>query len=342
MTVFTHPDFKQHEDVFFINDPKIGLRAIIAIHNTTRGPALGGTRCWPYETPDDALTDVLRLSRGMSYKSALANVPYGGGKGVIITDPTRGTSPALFLAYAKHVHRLGGAFITGEDVGTTVTDVNLMSTITPYVRGSTNGIGDPAPFTAHGVMCGMIAAVEHALNRRDLAGLTVSIQGAGSVGTALAKELVAAGAHVIIADIDSKRTSSLKESLGVTIVSTDEIYDMESDVFSPCALGATINEETISRIKAKIIAGSANNQLATPAIGKLLQERKVLYAPDYAINAGGLIAIVNEEKNTSTSDIMKEIENINNTLSVIFEASSRTGMPTYEVADNLAEKKIFS
>ncbi len=341
MTPFSHPEFDGHEEIAFCNDVESGLKAIIAIHNTNRGPALGGCRMWPYESDDAALTDALRLSRGMTYKSALAGLNLGGGKSVIIGDPKTMKSEALFRAMGRFVDSLGGRYSVAEDVGISVADVETMAKETEFFAGTPGrGAGDPSPSTAYGVYMGIRAAVAHRLNRASVSGLTVAVQGLGSVGWNLCKYLAEDGAKLIVTDIDDAAVMRAVEQFGATPVSTDAIYGVEADVFAPCALGAIINDESLKVLKAPVVAGSSNNQLAEPRHGSELHKRGVLYAPDYVINAGGVINISYEGPNYNKEDAFAHVAKIHDTLREIFQRSTAMGIPTYEAADRLAEERF--
>lgn len=300
MTVFSHPEFDGHERVVFVHDAESGLEAIIAVHDTTLGPALGGCRLWRYPSEAEALTDVLRLSRGMTYKSALAGLPLGGGKSVILADgralrrePKR--AEALFRAFGRAVEQLGGLYTAAEDVGTSVADLELVGQETAHVAGVAAGqAGDPSPYTAYGVFRGLQAAVEYRLGRKDLKGLRVAVQGLGHVGAGLCEHLAEAGARLIVADLDAERVRQVAERHGAERERPETILAANCDVVAPCALGAVLNDETIAALKASVVAGAANNQLAEPRHGELLRRKGVLYAPDYLVNAGGIIAIAYE------------------------------------------------
>lgn len=280
-----------HEHVSFFNDARSGLKAIVAVHSTTLGPALGGCRVWPYESEAAALTDVLRLSRAMTYKNSAMGLPLGGGKAVIIADASVDKSPALFEAFGRAVERLGGAYITAQDVGTTPEDMAAISRQTKHVVGLPKTSGDPSPATAFGVYSGLKAALEYAYGTDDLAGRRVAVQGLGAVGMSLAERLHEAGAELIVADIAQKRIDRAVNSLGARPVASDEIYDVECDVFAPCAMGAVLNDETVPRLRAHVVAGSANNQLAEPRHADALRARGIVYAPDFIINGGGVVNV---------------------------------------------------
>lgn len=344
MHVFQHPEFDQHEQVVFGTDAASGLQAIIAIHNTHRGPALGGLRIYPYASEDDALTDVLRLSRGMTYKSALADLPLGGGKAVIIADPRRHKTPALLEAMGRLVDSLGGHYITAEDSGSDEADMQVIAGQTAHVvglRSTANESGDPSPYTARGVFCALRCAVRHRLGRRHLEGLRVAIQGVGHVGTHLARELHAAGAQLVISDVNGPAASRLAEELGAKVLPPQAIFDAEVDVFAPCALGAVIDENVCERLQAKVVAGAANNQLASPAAGQRLHERGILYAPDYVANAGGVIEVAWQRRDDYRRDaVMAHIDRIEATLDEIFQRAQRERSRPEEVADRIAEERF--
>ncbi len=345
MSVFASKSFDDHEQVVFCNDEDTGLRAIIAVHSTTLGPAVGGCRMWHYDSSDDALEDVLRLSRGMSYKNALAGLNLGGGKSVIIGDSRTLKTPDLMRAFGRFVDRLGGTYITAEDMGMTTDDMDYIHESTDYVTGLTEGkaaSGDPSPFTAHGVFAGIQAAVEHKLGSNDLKGVRVAIQGVGHVGQNLARELSEAGAEVIVTDVHEDNVRLVCESTGATSVPVDEIIMQNVDVFAPCAMGAILNDSSIDRLKASIIAGSANNQLAEERHDQCLFERGILYAPDFVINAGGMMSVANEIAGISVSPEQGHVnvEVIGAMLSEIFTSSDNNGHATGAVANALAEAKI--
>jgi len=342
MNVTLSPSYDNHQDVVFIDDPETGLNAIIAIHNTNLGPAVGGCRMFPYANKAEALEDVLRLSRGMTYKSALAGLPMGGGKAVIIGDPATQKSPDMLRKMGQFIESLQGKYITAEDSGTSVDDLKLMSQETDYVLGINEEQefgGDPSPLTAHGVFCGITAAVKHKHGRSSVNGARIAIQGAGAVGKYLAKELINAGADVFVADInvDSLRAA---QALGATIIAPDQIVSFDADVFAPCAMGAIINDVSIAKLGAPIIAGGANNQLAVPQHGEMLRKRGVLYAPDFVINAGGIIEICRQYQDTPVSTCYTQIEKIGATLTEIFELSSEQQMCTSIVAEQIAEQRF--
>ncbi len=340
MSVFSSKHFDHHEQVVFCCDQASGLRAIIAIHNTNRGPSLGGCRMWPYDSEDEAVADVLRLSRGMTYKSAIANLPLGGGKSVIIGDPLTDKTPQLFAAMGRFVDSLGGRYIAAEDVGIDVADIDIIRTQTRHAAGTSDGSGDPSPSTAQGVFVGIRAAVAFKLHRGTLAGLKVAVQGLGSVGYVLAELLAAAGATLFVTDIKDDSVARAVRELGATAVGLDEIYGLDVDVFAPCALGAVINNQTVPRLKARIVAGAANNQLAGSPHGQALTDLGILYAPDYVLNAGGVIRIASEGPTIDAADVPALIEGIEATLMEIFTRAEAEGRPTNQIADRLAEERF--
>ena len=349
MSVFSHNEFDNHEQVVFCHDESTGLKAIIAIHNTNRGPALGGCRMWNYVDDQEALNDVLRLSKGMTYKSALANLDLGGGKSVIIGDPRKHKSEELLKAMGRFLERTGNQYIAAEDSGTSVPDLQVMGIETNNVAGVTErtGIdglpcnGDPSPATAYGTFVGLKAAVQYKLDRTDLTGLKVAIQGVGNVGYRLAEHLHKAGAQLFVTDIHEEQVEKAVRELGATAVSQKEILSLDVDVLAPCALGAVLNDDSIPLIKAQVIAGASNNQLAAQRHDLMLRERGILYAPDYAINAGGIIDIFYERIGHEHNKVRAHIETISDTLMEIFRRADLQDRPTGEVADELAEERFM-
>jgi leucine dehydrogenase len=339
--VFDHPENAGHENVVFVQDRTTGLRAIIAVHDTTLGPALGGCRVWPYDNPGDALTDALRLSRGMTYKNALAGLDLGGGKAVIIADPRKDKTPALMEAFGDNVDRLSGTYITAEDVGVSPDDMEAVARRTGHVRGtSATGLGDPSPYTALGVFEGIRASARHVFGTDDLAGRSVSVQGLGHVGFDVARRLHEAGAALVVSDIHAPAVLRAIEAFGATAVDPAEAHMVEADIFSPCALGAGLNAVTIPRIRARIVAGAANNQLQTPADGLALRRRGILYAPDYAINAGGVISIALATPGGGDTLVTEKTLAIGETLSTIFERAAREDTTPERIADAIAEERL--
>jgi leucine dehydrogenase len=335
-----------HERVLFCSNPAVGLQAIIALHSTVLGPGLGGVRMWPYATMDEALTDVLRLSRGMTYKAAAAGLHLGGGKAVILGDPKLDKSEALLRTFGRYVESLGGLYITAEDVGTDMEDMEQILTETRWVTGlspSQGGGGDPSPVTAFGVLQGMQAAAAWQLGSPRLAGLSVAIQGLGSVGFALARYLREEGAKLFAADIDPQATARASAELGLEIIAPAEILEAECDVLAPCALGAVLDDKTIPRLRCKIVAGSANNQLADEERdGQALHARGILYAPDFVLNAGGLINVYSELTGYNRETAMSMARGLYQNTTRIFELSRKHGIPTSVAAHRIAEERIAS
>jgi leucine dehydrogenase len=343
MNVFDSADFDHHESVSFFDDAKTGLRAIIAVHSTALGPACGGTRMYPYATADAALTDVLRLSKGMSYKNAIADLPLGGGKAVIIGNPATDKSDAKFAAYAEAVNTLSGRYITAMDVGVVPADMPVIARYTNYVAGYDQpgkAGGDSGPATALGVFSGLKAAVKHRLGVDSTRGLKVAIQGLGKVGMGVAKRLYAEGAHLIVADTNMGAVREAVEAFGAIAVAVDEIATAECDVFSPNALGAILNDQSIPKLHARVVAGGANNQLARPEHGAMLRDREILYAPDYVINGGGIIRVAAQIENWSDAEVERRVLGIADTLTAIFVRAAKDGAPTSLIADTMAEERI--
>jgi len=347
MSIFEHPEYDNHEQICFFNDETSGLRAITAIHSTAFGTAGGGCRMVPYETSADALYDVLRLSKAMSYKLALAEVPSGGAKTVVIGDPATDKSPALWKALGKAVESMGGRYIIAEDVGTTPEDMSAIGEVTNYVMGRSV---DTGPATGYGVFIGLRTAVEHVLERDDLEGLSVAVQGVGGVGRKLCELLHENGASLVVCDANDEAAQWAVDELGAKKVGLDEIYDQEVDVFSPCALGAILNEETIPRLRCKIVAGGANNQLERPdRDGPKLAERGIAYAPDFVLNAGGVIAAQQEAMRMHSSDadtpvdwdaIFEKTEFVGEILKDVLERAESDDMTTHDAAVALAKEKM--
>lgn len=324
-------------------DKATGLRAIVAIHDTRLGPALGGCRFIPYDTTEDALVDALRLARGMTYKAALAGLAHGGGKSVLIRPPQHFDRVALFRAFGKFIDDLRGHYITAEDSGTGLEDMEVIRTVTKHVTGidpSHGGSGDPSPFTALGVRRGIEAAVKFKLGKDSLAGIHVAVQGVGHVGYHLCKELHASGAKLTVADVDLLKAERAQREFGAKTVAIDAIAHVQCDVFAPCALGAGLNDQTIPNLLTPIVAGAANNQLAEPRHGDDLHARGILYAPDYAINAGGLVNVAQEVRGYDAKAARDKTLKIYDTMMEIFERSKNLGAPTYKVADMLVEEKL--
>lgn len=340
MPVFTSPEYNNHEQVVFCCDPDSGLRAIIAIHNTNLGPALGGCRMWPFESEAEALRDVLRLSRGMTYKSAITGLPYGGGKAVIIGDPKTQKSEALLRAMGRFVDGLGGRYHTAEDVGTTVADMDVLRRETAYAHGSSDAGGDPSPATAYGVYMGMLAAVEFKFGRDSLAGTSVAVQGLGNVGRRLCRYLAEDGAQLLVTDIMEDAVEAAVAEFGATPIPPASIHREKVDIFSPCALGAILHDRSIPELGAKIVAGSANNQLGEARHGEMLRQRGILYAPDYVINAGGLIDIYIESQDGDQEAVLERTGHIYDTTLSIFERAAQEKAPTDRIADSMAEERF--
>lgn len=332
-----------HEQVVFCEDKRAGLRAIIAIHDTTLGPALGGLRMWPYKSEAEALRDVLRLSRGMTYKAAAAGLNLGGGKAVIIGDPRTDKSEALFRVFGRFVESLNGRYITAEDVGTSVHDMEYIFMETKYVTGvapAHGGSGDPSPVTAFGVFQGMKAAMKTAFGSESFSGKHVAVQGLGNVGRHLTEHVVKAGARVTVTDIDEEKCEKAKRDFGATVVAPDAIYDVPCDVFSPNALGAVINDTTLPRLRCKVLCGGSNNQLAEERHGMALREKGILYAPDFVVNAGGLINVYVEMEGYVRDRALRMAEGIYNTTERVINISREQGITTAEAADRFAEERV--
>ncbi|GIU54072.1 Glu/Leu/Phe/Val dehydrogenase dimerization domain-containing protein [Shewanella sp. KT0246] len=339
MALFNHVSFDNHEQVVFCHDQESGLKAIIAIHNTNLGPAVGGCRMWNYDSDDEAVNDVLRLSRGMTYKNALAGLTMGGGKSVIIADPKITDREALFRAFGRCIHTLGGKYFSAEDVGVSTADIMIAHEETPYMAGLEGKSGDPSPFTALGTYLGIKAAVKHQRGVDSLKGLKISVQGVGHVGYYLCKHLHEEGAELIVTDIHQASLDKVATEFGATIVAPQDIYSQDVDVYAPCALGATINDTTIPQLKATIVAGCANNQLAEVRHGETLKEKGILYAPDYVINAGGIINVSFESDYDAAKSTAK-VEEIYNTLTKIFDEAEKDNRTTGDVADDMARAII--
>ena len=337
-------DFDAHENLHFVWNEECGLKAVIAVHSTHLGPAAGGCRFWNYENSADALKDALRLSRGMSYKNAMAGLPLGGGKAVILADKDRKKSPEMLHAFGKAVDGLCGRYVTAEDVGISVSDMIEVRRMTPFVAGlpAETGVGgDPGPHTSLGVFLGIKAAVKRALGRDNLSGLHIALQGAGSVATGVAMHAAAEGAKLSIADVDQEKAHKLAEAANGKVVGTDEILSLEADVLSPCALGAILDEQSIAALNVPIVAGGANNQLATPADGPRVQQRGILYAPDYVINAGGIINVSTEYLRDGDASLVRQrIEGIPERLETIWAESASSGRDPASVADAMAQRLI--
>jgi len=331
-----------HEQVIFCRDAEADYKAIIAIHSTVLGPAAGGTRLLPYATEEDALLDALRLSRGMTYKNAAAGLPLGGGKAVVIADGRHQDRERLLRAHGRFVNRLGGRFITGEDVGTSVADMEIIRQETQHVTGLAHRSGDPSPWTARGVFRAIQAAAKQRWGSEDLAGKTVAIQGCGHVGFHLAGLLHRAGARLVVADIVPERVSQVVRETGAEAVHPAAIYDAAADVFAPCALGGAVNDETVPRLKVEIVAGAANNQLLEDRHGRALEERGILYAPDFVANAGGVISSTVDLLGWDEAQVAERIDGIYDTILSVFAIAGREGVPTSVAANRLAEERLRS
>lgn len=329
------------EEVVFFFDKGAGLKAIIAIHDTTLGPALGGTRLWSYRSEQEALIDALKLARDMSRKASVSGLDCGGGKAVVMGDSSNKTE-AMIRAYAQCIDSLQGRLITGQDVGIDIEDTLIMKQETKYIVGTSEKVRDPSLFTAHGTVYGMKACAKEAFENPRLTGLKVAIQGVGHVGYHLAKELYQEGVALVVSDMREEQTNRVADECNAEVVPLEEIYSVDCDIFAPCALGATINDETMPKLKCKVVAGSANNQLKENAHGDELHKRGILYAPDYVINAGGLIAAYMEWKEKTPQEIMNKVEQIGDRIEEIIATSKKTGEPTYAIAHKLADARIMN
>jgi leucine dehydrogenase len=342
--VFGQVSFDGHEQVVFCNDKDTGLKAIIGIHNTVLGPALGGTRMWNYANEWEALNDVLRLSRGMSFKSSISGLNLGGGKAVIIGDAKTQKTPDLMRKFGEYVNSLSGKYITAEDVGMETKDMDTVREVTQYVTGISEekgGSGNPSPITAYGVFMGLKAATKYRFGSDNLEGKKVLVQGIGHVGEVLVQHLTESGAIVTIADINEDRLHAVGQKYGAKIFTGEDLYSAEVDIYAPCALGATINDATIHKIQAKVIAGAANNQLANEVVhGAILKEKGILYAPDFLINAGGVINVYSELANLTRAQVMEKTENIYNTSLEIFKFAETNNITTHQAAMSIAQKRI--
>ncbi len=343
MNIFDYLQKYDYEEVVLAQDKESGLKAIIAIHDTTLGPALGGTRMWTYNSEEEAIVDALRLARGMTYKAAAAGLNLGGGKTVIIGDPRKDKSEELFRAFGRIIQGLNGRYITAEDVGTTVQDMDHIHLETDYVTGISPAFGssgNPSPVTAYGTYRGMKAAAKVAFGSDNLSGKTVAVQGVGNVSYNLLRHLHEEGANLIVTDINEESVQKAVKEFGAKAVGINDIYGVDADIFSPNALGAVINDDTIDVIKAKLIAGAANNQLKEERHGDILHAKGVVYAPDYVINAGGLINVADELNGYNRERAMKKVETIYDNMLKVFEIVDRDGIPSYKAADKMAEERI--
>ena len=340
MEIFETLAGHDHEQLVFCHEPSSGYRGLIAIHNTTLGPALGGTRFWHYKSESDAIIDALRLSRGMTYKAAVAGLSLGGGKSVILAEQANHDREAIFRAHGRFIESLKGRYITAEDVGTSPADMDYIKLETEHVVGLQGRSGDPSPVTAYGVYQGMKACAKEKYGSDSLAGKTVAVQGCGHVGYYLCSYLHEEGARLVVTDIDKEKVRRAVEEFRARAVGLDEIYGVQAEVFAPCALGAVLNDTTIPQLKVKIVAGGANNQLAEERHGDLLESRGILYAPDYVLNAGGLINVNSELEGWSAERAKRKAGEIFDTILRLFALAKEEGIPTYRAADRLAERRI--
>lgn len=343
MEIFTQLGKYGYEQLVFCHDEPSGLRAIIAIHDTTLGPALGGARMWTYETEEDAIRDALRLARGMTYKNAAAGLNLGGGKTVIIGDPKKDKSEAMFRAFGRFIEGLNGRYITAEDVGTSEEDMDIIHEETDFVTGVSPAFGsggNPSPVTAYGVYRGMKAAAKVAFGSDDLSGKTIAVQGLGNVAFNLCRHLHEEGADLVVTDLNDQRVKEAAEQFAAKTVAVNDIYDVDCDIFSPNALGAVINDETVERLKCRVIAGAANNQLQEERHGDMLDTHNIVYVPDYVLNAGGVINVADELMGYNRERAMKKVESIYDTVLKVFAIAERDNIPSYRAADRMAEERI--
>ena len=340
MNIFEAINEMGHEQLAFSSDAASGYRAIIAIHSTRLGPAVGGTRVWNYATEEEAIIDVLRLARGMTYKTAAAGLPLGGGKSVIIGDNSRLDRERVFRAHGRFIETFGGRFKTGEDVGTSPADMSYIEIETRHVAGLAHGSGDPSPVTAFGVFRAIQASAKHVWGSDDIRDKRVAVQGCGHVGFHLIKELASAGARLTVTDISQERVAEVLKEVGAEAVAPGEIYDARADIFAPCALGGVINDDTIARLKVQIIAGAANNQLLEERHGTAVEERGILYAPDYVANAGGVINGCVETLGWDSDRARQKVSEIYDTALNVFRIAARERIPTFKAADLLAEQRL--
>ena len=343
MSIFDAAEFDEHEEVVFINETAVGLKAIIAIHDTTLGPALGGCRMWAYEQESDAIRDVLRLSRGMTYKAAILDCGLGGGKSVIIGDPYTEKTPQMLQAMGRWIATLDERYIVGEDIGTNPSDMKEIRAETRCVsclRKEDGGYGDPAPLTALGVFSAMRAGVEHSFGSDDFSGLRVAVQGIGNVGSSLCRLLHEAGAKLTISDVNVDRLGEIVKAFGAEVVEADDIYSVDAQVFAPCAMGAILNDTTIPQLKARVVAGAANNQLDESRHGQMLAEQNITYMPDYVTNGGGLVSCAAEWYRTDPAEIPGRVQKIYDTSLSILDRASVDGTTPAEAADIIAAERI--
>jgi leucine dehydrogenase len=340
MEITEHLTSSDHERVLIGRDSEIGYRGIIAIHSTALGPAVGGTRLWNYASEEEALTDALRLSRGMTYKTAMAGVPLGGGKSIIIGDSNLLERNAILRTHGRFVETLEGRYVTAEDVGTSPADMEIVRLETNHVAGLMGRSGDPSPFTARGVFRAIQASAKFRWNSDDLSGARVAVQGVGHVGYNLVKMLHASGAKLIVTDVNDKNVARVVDEFDAETVEPDEIFGVDADIFAPCALGGVINDQTIPHLRVEIIAGAANNQLLEERHGEMLKERNLLYAPDYVANAGGVFNGCTELLGWESSEALTKIDEIYDTILSVFERAQAAGIPTNTAADRLAEDRL--
>ena len=340
MQIFDTVASMGHEQVVLCHDPAAGYRGIIAIHSTILGPALGGTRFWNYASDDEAIVDALRLARGMTYKNAVAGLNLGGGKAVIIGDNKTKDRELIFRAHGRFCESLGGRYITAEDVGTSTADMDYVHMETKNVSGLAGRSGDPSPVTAHGVFRAIQASAKERWGQDDIADRTVAVQGCGHVGYFLAKELHEAGAKLVVTDIDAERVKRVTTEFGARAVAPEEIYGVKAEIFAPCALGAIVNDKTIPQLKCEIVAGAANNQLLEERHGNALEEKGILYAPDYVANAGGVINVYSELAGWTSARAFRKADEIYDTVLKVFSIAKQDKVPTYQAADRLAEQRI--
>ena len=340
MKLFDRLSEMGHEQLVMCSDASVGYHGIIAIHSTTLGPALGGTRFWSYANDEEAIVDALRLARGMTYKNAVAGLNLGGGKSVIIGDNKTRNREMIFRAHGRFVESLGGRYVTAEDVGTSPSDMDYVFMETQYVAGLAGRSGDPSPVTAHGVFRALEAAARHKFGSDDLEGKTITLQGCGHVGYYLAKELAAAGAKLVVTDIDPEKVKQVVDETKATPVAPDDIYAQRADIFAPCALGGVINDKTLPQLKVQVVAGGANNQLLEERHGDLLEEKGILYTPDYVANAGGVINVYSELAGWDSQRSLRKADEIYHTVLGVFEIARQEGIPTYRAADRLAERRL--
>jgi len=343
MNIFAAEDYDEHEEVVFFSDPSVGLKAIIAIHSTSLGPALGGCRMWPYASEDEALQDVLRLSRGMTWKAAMAGVRLGGGKSVVIADSRADKRPELLHAVGRCIERLGGRHITGEDIGTNPLDMAEIRNETNYVsclRKEDGGYGDPAPMTALGVLQSIRAGATRVLGASDLKGVHVAVQGVGNVGLNLCGLLADEGARLTVCDVFAGNAEEAAARFGAEVVEPDAIFDVDADIFAPCAMGAVLNDDTIPRLGVKVIAGAANNQLGEDRHGEMIRDRGIVYLPDYVANGGGLICCSAEWYGTDPDEVTGNVMKIHDTCLEILDAAAARDVPTNVASDDLARQRV--